>query len=242
MNYAYKGNFGGKELHFRFRYEETYRYFKGWLSADEEYSGIPVEVTQQDYDEQKEKWGLKEDPYGENLLSVYRACDELLKYNRCIFHGAAFLWKGKAFIFTAPSGTGKSTQLFHWLELYGDEIQVMNGDKPVLCAEENQITVYPSPWKGKEGLGNDDLKAPLGGIIILEQGQEEKIRRLKPNQSVPKLLPRILFTVETKEQVISAGKITEAIITTVPVWKLINTGNKESSQLTYETIRKELGL
>ena len=242
MNKGYTGEFCNIPLHFRFRYDETVKYFKGWLQEDTEEYEEYIEVKQQDYDDQKAKWNLDENPYVENLLSVYRACDELLKFHRCIFHGAAFLWEGKAYIFTAQSGTGKSTQLSNWETLYGSDIQIMNGDKPVLGAIDGKIMVYPSPWKGKEGLGDDSLSAPLGGIIILEQGKENRIERLRANKSVPQLLQRILFTVETKESVYLASKMIESIVKSVPVWKLINKGDMASSQLTYETIRKELNL
>lgn len=240
MNGRYKGTFAGAEIHFRFRYDETVKYFNGWLDEDSSCYPDPVEVSQLDYDYQKKKWNVDENPYTESLLSVYRACDELLKHDRCVFHGAAFLWKGKAYLFTAQSGTGKSTQLFNWMDLYGEEIQIMNGDKPVLYYDGEKVMVYPSPWKGKEGLGDDSLIAPMGGIIILEQGKENRIKRLAPQQSVKHLIQRILFTVETKEAVYCASKMIEAIVSSVPVWKLINTGNKESSELTYETIGKEL--
>ena len=58
----------------------------------------------------------------------------LLKYNRCIFHGVAFLWKDQAWIITAPSGTGKTTQICLWQKLFGREIEIM-----VLCQEKVQI-------------------------------------------------------------------------------------------------------
>ena len=241
MNRRYTGKIGQVELQFQFRFDDTFRYFKNWLSECKDECSDPVHVTQQDFDDQK-RWGLVENPYAEFLLSAYRACDELLKYNRCIFHGAVFLWRGKAFIFTAHSGTGKSTQLFNWEKLYGDEIKIMNGDKPVLYSESNRVMVYPSPWKGKEGLGDDSLSAPLGGIIILEQGKKNQIERLIPQKSIPQLFRRILFTVETEESVHRAAAMIEAIVMNVPVWKLINTGDSDSAELTYETIRKELNL
>ncbi|MDO4413694.1 MAG: hypothetical protein Q4C20_01310 [Erysipelotrichaceae bacterium] len=241
MSRKYTGNIGQIDLQFQFRFEDTSRYFKNWLSECTEDILNPVQVTQQDFDDQK-RWGLIENSYVEFLLSAYRTCDYLLKYSRCIFHGAVFLWKGKAFIFTAQSGVGKSTQLFHWLKLYGDEIKIMNGDKPVLYSESSRVIVYPSPWKGKEGLGSDSLTAPLGGIIILEQGKENHIERLIPQKSVPQLLMRILFTAETEESVRNAGRMIEAIVMSVPVWKLINKGDADSAKLTHETIRKELNL
>jgi len=94
------------------------------------------------------------------------------------FHGAVFSWHGRAFMFTAKSGTGKSTQLKNWLQLYGDEINIINGDKPILAIRDDQVLVYPSPWKGKEGWGQDDVMLPLAGIIFLEQDRINEIRKM----------------------------------------------------------------
>ena len=239
MNNCYSGNIGNVLLSFRFRYPETIQYFDGWLKREEN-CNEPVYVPQEDFDYFAKTWNIPCIPYSEYSLSVYRACDRLLKHKRCIFHGAAFLWKDKAYVFTAKSGTGKSTQLSHWMNLYGDEVQIMNGDKPVFVLNQEGITVMPSPWKGKEGLGNDSLSAPLGGIILLEQGKTNSIQKIYPQQSVPRLLQRILFTADTKEHVLSAAEIIEGIVTSVPVWNLINTGDTESAEMTYEALRKEL--
>lgn len=191
----------------------------------------------------KNKWNIDDSPYTEFSLSVYRAGDELLKHNRCIFHGAAFLWNKKAFIFTAPSGTGKSTQLFNWLQLYKDEIKIINGDKPILCNKmQNHIDVYPSPWKGKEGIGYDDLTASLGGVIVLKQGNINQIKRLPIDVAVLSLLKRILFTAESRESVLQASAMIEAIVSSVPVWMLTNKGDLDSAKITHDLIQKELGL
>lgn len=241
MMNCYNGLIGGIPVSIRFRYPETVGYFGRWLTPDEECTD-PVCVPQEDFDYFRNKWNIPDIPYTEYSLSVYRVCDELLKHNRCIFHGAAFLWNEKAFAFTAESGTGKSTQLNHWSNLYGDEIRIMNGDKPVFAKDQRGITVMPSPWKGKEGLGDDTLTAPLGGIIILEQSKTNHIEKLSLQQSVPRLFQRILFTVETKELVLSAADMIEGVVTSVPVWKLSNTGDAVSAQLTYNTLRKEMDL
>ena len=239
MSEIYKGIIGDITVIFRLKYgEKAAAYFGEWLLKTEEGEN-PVFVKDEDFVFFKEKWNVEDNAYSEYSLLVYRACDELLKYDRCLFHGAAFLWHKKAYIFTAPSGTGKSTQLKNWIQLYGDEIEIMNGDKPVLKNDGNHVTVMPSPWKGKERLGNDTLIAPLGGIIILEQGEENRIIKLDTNHSVPFLLKRILSVMEQKALVLNAGKMVETIVTSVPVWKLINKGDLHSAELTYQTITGE---
>lgn len=238
-NYIFKCVLDGIPVYLSFRHELTSSYFKDWVSVCEGRNHMEYTVPQSDIDISHARWNTPDNAYTEYSLAVYRVCDFLLSYERCIFHGAAFLWKGKAYLFTAPSGTGKSTQLNNWLDLYENEIEVINGDKPVLSYKHNQIILSSSPWKGKEGMGNDSLSAVLGGIIILEQGKENRIERLDKHRTVPQLLQRILFTVETEELVLLASKMLENIVNTVPVWKLINTGDSESAVLTYETLSRE---
>lgn len=58
-----------------------------------------------------------------------RVCDALLPYGRILFHGAAILWRGRVWVFTANSGTGKTTQYMLWKLCFGNEIKILNGDK-----------------------------------------------------------------------------------------------------------------
>ena len=116
-----------------------------------------------------------------------RVSDALLPYGRILFHGAAILWRGRVWVFTANSGTGKTTQYMLWKLCFGSEVKILNGDKPLLEFREGGILVHPSPWRGKEGLGSLDA-APLGGIILLEQSEENRMRRLLPAEAAGPLL------------------------------------------------------
>ena len=63
---------------------------------------------------------------------VIPVSDALMRRRRAIFHGVAFRWKDRAWIFAAPSGVGKTTQYRNWKKLWGDEVEIICGDKPVL--------------------------------------------------------------------------------------------------------------
>lgn len=165
-----------------------------------------------------------------------KIADALLPFRRCVFHGAAFIWRGRAYIFTAPSGTGKTTQYVLWKLLYGDEIRILNGDKPILeFRDGGRIWVHPSPWMGKEGMGRME-SAPLGGIIYLMRGQDNAVTRMTPRQAVLPLYYQVIYTADTAEAVGLASALEERLLQTVPVWQLVNRGDEDSARLCHDTI------
>lgn len=164
-----------------------------------------------------------------------RVCDALLPYGRILFHGAAILWRGRVWVFTANSGTGKTTQYMLWKLCFGSEIKILNGDKPLLEFRKDGILVHPSPWRGKEGLGSLDT-APLGGIILLEQNEENRMRRLLPAEAAGPLLTQLLFTRKNADDVRAACALEERLLAQVPVWLLQNRGDAASAALCRDTL------
>ncbi|MBR3241561.1 MAG: hypothetical protein IKF90_02520 [Parasporobacterium sp.] len=200
-----------------------------------------VRVPKSDCDCWIQDFGMGDNGNTEFGMSVYRASDLLLRHNRCLFHGAAILWQNKAWLFAADSGIGKSTQLKHWTQLYPDEVQIINGDKPILRLEENgSISVYPSPWKGKEEWGDDTLAAPLGGIIILKQGKENRIELLQPAACAARILSLFFSSFETKDIIEMLCRFEESLIDRNPVWRLTNLGDLNAAVLTHDTLSKWL--
>lgn len=162
--------------------------------------------------------------------------EALLPFGRCVFHGMAFLWRGKAWILTAPSGVGKTTQYALWKILYGDEVSAMNGDKPILeCRTDGTVIVHPSPWQGKENFGSM-ASAPLGGIVCLSRGEENRIRRLQIRDALIPLYCQIIYYAESREKAVHALSITERLLSSVPVWELRNVGDRASAALTHDTL------
>lgn len=236
MTYIYKGRLGKTAVNYCFRYPETSLYFHHFLkpSQSETYDVI---VNDSDYRWANENWNMNPNGNLEYCLCMYRTSDYLTKHDSCLFHGAAFLLNNKAYLISADSGVGKTTQIRNWMELYSHEIRVMNGDKPILFLEsDNHITVYPSPWKGKEEWGDDSIIAPLGGIILLKQGKFNKIERVRPIHYSARLLSYFFSTFEEENTVRKLCEIESAIWNTVPVWQLTNTGDTASAQITYQAI------
>ncbi|MBR2669819.1 MAG: hypothetical protein IKE36_08525 [Solobacterium sp.] len=161
----------------------------------------------------------------------------LLSADRAIIHGVSFIWKEKAWIITAPSGTGKTTQYRNWRSLLGKGIQVINGDKSVLSfSDDGRVFVSSSPWQGKERYGRPGFSAELGGIILLEKGDHNEIRQLTAKEAVRSLFVEFISIPDTPEQIRILGNILERILDRTPVWKLTNLGDLDSAKLTKDTL------
>ena len=120
--------------------------------------------------------------YCESVCLYRKICLELPRYNAFLFHSAAVKQGDSAYIFSAPSGTGKSTHLRLWMRRFGKELAVINGDKPILrLTQEGTFRVYGTPWAGKEGWQNN-ISGELRGICFLEQSPQNRIRRLTPEE------------------------------------------------------------
>lgn len=123
-------------------------------------------------------------------LCIYRAiAEQLPQFDRFVFHGAAIEYEGEAYLFTAPSGTGKTTHINLWHKYLGDRVGIINGDKPIIKAADN-ITVYGTPWAGKEGYQRN-TKAPLKAICIIKQGKRNSIKRLSSSLAINHLMKQV---------------------------------------------------
>lgn len=56
-----------------------------------------------------------------------------------MFHGAAVKKAtGQVYLFAGRSGVGKSTHVNLWKKYLGEEIEILNGDKPFLHFEKDK--------------------------------------------------------------------------------------------------------
>ena len=184
---------------------------------------------------------LPTDAYVEEAELCSKVCDALLPFDRAIFHAVAFEWRGKAWLFAAPSGTGKTTQYKLWKYLFEPEVQMLNGDKPVLRFRADDVLVCPSPWAGKENMAQART-APLGGVILLAQANENRMLRLTPQAATVRIFSQFMSSMDTPEQVQQIAAMAHRLLQRVPVWLLRNRGDPDSARLAHDTLEKELKL
>ena len=127
------------------------------------------------------------DSYLETIAVQRKIAEKLFDYDTLLFHGSVVAVDGVGYLFTAKSGTGKSTHTRLWREVFGQRAVMVNDDKPFLRVEEDMVLACGTPWNGKHGLGNN-MRVPLKAICILERGEENKIQRITPQEALFMLL------------------------------------------------------
>ena len=161
-------------------FPENYEFFLPYQT--EKVPEITVEITPEDVDfsltHLARYFGEPSVPYSDGFLenvSIQNVLSRrLLEYNVLALHGSALCMDGKAIIFVARSGTGKSTHARFWRETFGDRVWMINDDKPMIRIESGKAFVYGTPWDGKHHLSRN-ASAPLRAIVKLERDAENHI-------------------------------------------------------------------
>ena len=126
-------------------------------------------------------------------LAVYRKIAEILpEYNGFLLHGVVMDFNGCGIAFLARSGVGKSTHARLWCELFGDNVKIINGDKPLLRIIGNKAFAYGTPWAGKENQ-HINAKTELKKICFIERGIENQCIRLEKGAVFELLINQIYF-------------------------------------------------
>lgn len=178
-----------------------------------------------------------EDSFLEYRCLIGLTAQRLLHFGCCVFHAVAFLWRGRAWLLTAPPGVGKTTQLLNWQRCYPGEIAVISGDMPVLEGrEDGSVWVHPSSWNGKENLRGRQ-SAPLGGVVLLEQGSVDQICPLPQAEGILPLFNQFMVVPETEEEIHALAGLMEKMLTAAPCWRMVNRGGNESTALLRATLQ-----
>lgn len=225
-------------------FESAAAYFRSYLTedaADFRFAATREDLLFEDrflLEEAKEE-GFKVRKFTNPFLerqAVQRAFAEfLLPKNVILLHGSAVAVDGTAYLFTAPSGTGKSTHTRLWREHFGLRAQMVNDDKPFLTVSGEGVTAHGSPWSGKHGL-DSNVSLPLGGICLLERGSENRIRTMAPEEILDMLRHQSLHPRDPALEEKLEALLVE-LTGRVPLWKMQCTKDPEAARVASEAMR-----
>ena len=132
-------------------------------------------------------------------LQIYRIiCKKMLKYDAMLMHCAAISVDNEAYLFTAVSGTGKTTHISLWKKKFKEKCIVVNGDKPILRLIDGKFYACGTPWRGKENYG-ENIMVPVKAICILERGEENSIKKIAPYDAISTVITQTLRTNDMDE-------------------------------------------
>lgn len=222
-------------------FESTRDYCRCYLSQKEPDFSVtvfPEDLTfEQDMaDEEARVEGFKRrkftDPFLERTAIQRKIAERLFDNDVLVFHGSTIAVDGEGFLFTAKSGTGKSTHTRFWRETFGDRAVMVNDDKPFLKIEQGRILACGSPWSGKHGL-DTNVTVPLRGICILERGTENVIRRAEPREVIFMLLQQSNRPLNPEKM----GKymdLVDAVSGNVPLWHMNCNLDPDAARVAWE--------
>ena len=166
-----------------------------------------------------------------------KIAQKFVEYDTVLFHGSVVAVDGVAYLFTAKSGTGKSTHTRLWREMFGQRAVMVNDDKPFLRVSEQGVVACGSPWNGKHRLGCN-MQVPLKAICLLERGEENRIVSMEPQEALFMLLQQSNRPTGAK-MLAKYLELIDRIAATVPIYRLRCNMEPEAAAVSYRAMAKK---
>ena len=184
------------------RFEPTKEYMRDYAIDDTEYELFIEPTDEQIAYERKlgeEIHGVPQSDAMCEAVAILRViCDYIIQRVGFFLHCSCLRYKGGAIIFTAPSGTGKSTHAALWRRHFGDEVEMINDDKPLVREKDGHFIIYGTPWNGKHGLGSN-ISAPIKAIVFLKQAKENSVENVTPFEALSLILQQTVMPSDKKD-------------------------------------------
>lgn len=233
------------------QYDYLEKFCEGYIITEKHITGkidFSVEVNQQDIEFEREKSAKENEMEGIPVihypekyletLSVYRKIAEKMpEYDTILFHGSVIAVDQRGYLFTAKSGTGKSTHTRLWREYFGERAVMVNDDKPLLRITERGVIAYGTPWNGKHRLGKN-LSVPLDCICALERGRENTIKRVQKNEIYPMIVQQT-YRCSDMEKMGKTLSLIDKLTRQIRFYKLSCNMEQEAAKIAYEGMQKE---
>ena len=215
-------------------YDALRNFFKDYLVTDVT-PDFSVSLNQEDISAEQEVTSENQfsPTYLETLALLRKLAEILPSHNRILMHGASISYNEHAYLFTAPSGTGKSTHIRLWKKYLGDDVKIVNGDKPFISLEDEPM-IYGSPWAGKENW-HRNCKMPLKGICFVQRGTTNSIRRIEASDCLSLLFKQVYLPADT----LAAGltlELVDMLIKKVPLYVLTCDMSEDAVRCSFEAL------
>lgn len=227
----------GLNIGIEYTHKYVARYCKRFRTDAE--PDFTVTTTPEDWE--AERLAAEDENIGTGILEFTCIHREIAKrlpdYDAFVMHGAAMSANGKGYLFTAPSGTGKTTHIRMWKELFPEQVGCINGDKPIVRKIDGQFYFCGSPWRGKERYGSTDI-LPIGGICLLERAKENTIQKVTAAEIFPQLSHQVYFQKDQK-QLVKFLDLFDEMLSAVPLYRMGCNMDPTAAEMSFTAMTQE---
>ena len=171
------------------------------------------------------------------FLAIYRRiCSRLSDFDAFLIHGVAIDVFGDGYIFCAPSGTGKTTHMRYWSDIFGNNLTVINGDKPIIRLVDGAPIVYGTPWCGKEGL-NTNSSATLKNLCFIHRSESNETKEIDTDRAFAQLMSQIQLP-DSPMETLSLMALVDKLLSSCKKYDIFCNMSIDSAKTAYETISK----
>lgn len=216
-------------------HDELKSFLKDYLVSSNVATDFSISLTTEDI--LREQEATSDNPFSltylETLALLRKLAEKMPSYQRMLIHGASISYGEQAYLFTAPSGTGKSTHIRLWKKFLGDDVKIVNGDKPFVSLECEPI-IYGSPWAGKENW-HKNRKMPLKAICFVQRGVENSIKKIDACDCLPLLFKQIYLPSDTTAAGLTLELI-DVLLKKVSLYVLTCDMSEDAVRCSFETL------
>ncbi len=158
---------------------------------------------------------------------------ELLSFDGFMLHASAVEYKNECYLFSAPSGIGKSTHTKMWLDVFKGA-EIVNDDKPAVRKIDGKYLAFGTPFSGKHDLSKN-AGCQIKGVCFIDRG-ENQIKKITPQQAITPLFNQ---TIRPKEQdkMDCLCEIVNDFLENVPCYAMHCDVSEEAVKMAYEMMK-----
>ena len=203
------------------RFDHLRNLCRDYLTDPDRPADITAAATEEDLRREAEKvrGSLFSEADHEAVVVYKKISNALPAFDAFVLHASAVAVDGKAYCFSAESGTGKSTLTRYWKEVLGSRLTVINGDKPICRFQDGKLRVYGTPWCGKENW-QTNTSAPLEALCLLERAQENAVFPVDAFSVLGEMMHHFHLPGGNQVDMARMMELIDRMVSAVPVYRL----------------------
>lgn len=199
-------------------------------------TNVSITLSEEYYAARREDFPEVDDDLLEYMFMGYEFYNALIHYNGLMLHSSCVVYNDRAYLFSAPCGTGKSTHTQIWLKRFPGAY-ILNDDKPAIRITPDGVYAYGTPFSGKTDL-NVNKGVKIGGICVIGRDTTNHIEKITAEEALFNILNQ---TARPYQEEIMDKLLTtlDTVLREVPCYRLYCNMELEAAEVAYEEMREK---